>query len=452
MQMNLFLLFLSLFLLKGPGYLHHVLVVAVKSIHLRLHRTAEMFISPRTLLKCVWLQIHLACALKSCPTVPQMNVNFSVTYSVSFFQTAKAIQNIVVNENFNEVYVASQNVVEALDKNLTKLWKIRTGPVGSPDCETCHCDIENEPGTPLDTDNQVLVLEPQGYFDILYICGSTQYGVCNFLELNQSERPSNPECFFDKRSNSPLACPDCVASPLGTKVSAVKDGFSTYFFTAATINTTIARSFGKQSLSIRRLLATDDGFDSQVKGLTVLPEFQDAFTIDYIYTFSTPEYVYFLSVQWESPMKPNAKLQTHLGRLPIKDSEPWMYREIILECRFEPKRRRRSPWIKDIVYNSVQAAHFTTAGKDLADELGVKMDSPILYGVFAETDEKGNPIRKSALCAFPIDDVNSEIEKGVVSCCSRGTERLSRGVCHFQPCEMCPHEVSLYFLLHLLDN
>uniref|UniRef100_A0A673FR31 receptor protein-tyrosine kinase n=1 Tax=Sinocyclocheilus rhinocerous TaxID=307959 RepID=A0A673FR31_9TELE len=388
----------------------------------------------------ILMRMHLTCALKSCPTVPQMNVNFSVTYSVSFFQTAKAIQNIVVNENFNEVYVASQNVVEALDKNLTKLWKIRTGPVGSSDCETCHCDIENEPGMPLDTDNQVLVLEPQGYFDFLYICGSTQFGVCNFLELNQSERPSNPECFFDKRANSPLACPDCVASPLGTKVSAVKDGFSTYFFTAATINTTIAGSFGKQSLSIRRLLATENGFDSQVKGLTVLPEFQDTFTIDYIYTFSTIEYVYFLSVQWESPMKPNAKLQTHLGRLPIKDSEPWMYREIVLECRFEPKRRRRSSWIKDIVYNSVQAAHFSTAGKELADEIGVKMDSPILYGVFAETDEKGNPIRKSALCAFPIGDVNSEIEEGVESCCSSGTEQLSRGLCHFQPCEMCPHE------------
>ncbi|KAK2889442.1 hypothetical protein Q8A67_014817 [Cirrhinus molitorella] len=399
-----------------------------------------MFISPRTLLKCVWLQIHLACALKSCPAVPQMNVNFSVTYPVSFFQTTKAIQNIVVSENLNEVYVASQNVVEALSKNLTKIWELRTGPVGSPDCDTCHCDIENEPGTPLDTDNQVLVLEVQGYFDFLYICGSTQYGVCNSVEIELGKTPSKPQCLFDKKANLASACPDCVASPLGTKVSAVKDRYSTYFFTAATINTTIAGSFGKQSLSIRRLLATEDGFLPQVKGLTVLPEFQDTFTIDYIYTFSTAEYVYFLSVQWESPMKPNARLQTHLGRLPITDSEPWMYREIVLECRFEPKRRRRSSWIKDVVYNAVQAAHFSTAGKELADELGVKMDSPILYGVFAETDEKGNPIRKSALCAIPIDDVNNEIEKGVESCCSSGTEQLSRGLCHFQPCEMCPHE------------
>ncbi|XP_067316269.1 macrophage-stimulating protein receptor isoform X2 [Pseudorasbora parva] len=399
-----------------------------------------MFISPRTLLKCVWLQIHLTCALKTCPAIPQANINFSVAYSVSFFQTTKAIQNIVVNEDFDEVYVASQNVVEALDKNLTKLWELRTGPVGSPDCHTCHCDFESEPGASLDTDNQVLVLEPQRHIDNLYICGSTQYGVCNSLELTKGQKPSNPECFFNKKANSRSDCPDCLASPLGTKVIAVEDGFSTYFFTAATINTTIAGDFGKHSLSIRRLLATENGFESQVRGLTVLPKFQDTFTIDYIYTFATEEYVYFLSVQWESPMKPNAKLETHLGRLPIKDSEVWMYREIILECRFDPKRRRRST--SYVVYNSVQAAHLSTAGKELADNLGVKMESPILFGVFALTDQQGNPISQSALCAFPIAEVNSAIEMGVKSCCSEGSEQLSRGLCHLQSCEMCPHENS----------
>lgn len=397
-----------------------------------------MFISPKTLLTYVWLQIHLTCALKTCPAIPQMNVNFSVTYPVSFFQTTNAIQNVVFNEYFDEVYVASQNVVEALDKNLAKLWELKTGPVGSPDCQTCNCDIENEPGTSLDTDNQVLVLEPQQHLDFLYICGSTQYGVCNMLELNKGSITYSPECFFNKEANSPSDCPDCVASPLGTKVTVVEDGYSTYFFTAATVNSTIAGSFGKHSLSIRRLLNTENGFHGDVKNLTVLPKFRDIFTIDYIYTFSTTEYVYFLSVQWESAVKPNAKLQTHLGRLPIKDSELWMYREIILECRFEPKRRRRS--FRDVVYNSVQAAHFSTAGKELADDLGVKIDSPILYGVFAVTDQKGNPMRQSALCAFPLDYVNSAIEKGVESCCSSSTEQISRGLCHFQPCEMCPVE------------
>lgn len=397
-----------------------------------------MYVSPNTLLKCVWFQIHLTCALKTCPKILQTSLNFSVTYPVSFFQTTNTIQNIVVHENFNEVYVASRNLIEALDGQLTKLWELRTGPFGSPDCQTCHCDIENEPGTSPDTDNQLLVLEPFEHLDYLYVCGSTQYGVCNLLELTEGKRLNDPKCLFQKKLNSPFDCPDCVASPLDTKATLITDGHSTYFFTAATINSTIAGSFGKRSLSIRRMLATEDGFDSQVKGLTILPQFQDTFTIDYIYTFSTPEYVYFLSVQWESPLKPYGRLQTHLGRLPIKDSEPWMYREIVLECRFEPKRRRRS--FRDTVYNSVQAAHFGTAGKELAIELGVKMESQILYGVFAVTDNEGNPTRQSALCAFPIDAVNIDIEKGVDACCSNRPESLSRGLSHFQPFEMCPHE------------
>nr|XP_055069772.1 macrophage-stimulating protein receptor isoform X2 [Misgurnus anguillicaudatus] len=393
-----------------------------------------MFLSPSTLLKCVWLQIHLTCALGTCPTILQTPLNFSVNYPVPFFQTTNGIQNIVVKTNFNEVYVASRNVIEALDDQLNKLWELKTGPVGSPACQTCSCDIENEPGTPLDTDNQVLVLEPLEHIDNLYVCGSTQYGVCTVNELNQDKTPPEPKCFFNKNSNSRSDCPDCVASPLGTKVSAVLDRFATYFFTAATINSTIAGTFGKRSLSIRRLLSTENGFDSEVKSLTVLPQFQNTFIIDYIYTFQTAEYVYFLSVQWESPDKPYVRFQTHLGRLPIQDSETWMYREIVLECRFEPKRRRRS--FTDVVYNSVQAAHFGTAGKELADQLGVRMESPILYGVFAVTDKDGKPTRQSALCAFPIDYVNSAIEKGVDTCCS---EHLPRGLSHFQPFERCPN-------------
>lgn len=343
--------------------------------------------------------------------------------------------------------MASRNVIEALDGQLTKQWELRTGPFGSPDCQTCHCDIENEPGTSLDTDNQVLVLEPVEHLEYLYVCGSTQYGVCTLIELEKGGRLNDPTCLFNKNSNSPSDCPDCVASPLGTKVSVVTVGHSSYFFTAATINSTIAGSYHKRSLSIRRLLATDDGFDSQVKGLTVLRQFQDTFTIDYIYTFSTSEYVYFVSLQWESPLKPYGRLQTYLGRLPIKETEPWMYREIVLECRFKPKRRKRSN--VDIVYNAVQAAYFGTSGNELAKDMGVKMGSAFLYGVFAITDNEGNPTRRSALCVFPIDDVNIKIEEGVNACCSNGPERLSRGLRHFQPFEMCHHEVSLYSSLKL---
>lgn len=122
-----------------------------------------------------------------------------------------------------------------------------------------------------------------------------------------------------------------------------------------------------------------------------------------------------------------------------------MYREVVLECRYEPKRRKRSGY-RDIVYNGLQAAHFGHAGKDLAEELGVTERDNMLYGVFTVVNEQGKRQATSALCAFPLKNINNAIDMGVEACCTLGPEQLSRGLCHFQLCESCLHEVSNFFM------
>ncbi|XP_060775266.1 macrophage-stimulating protein receptor isoform X2 [Neoarius graeffei] len=390
-------------------------------------------------LACVWLQIHVTSNAETCPEDHRKAVDFTVPYPSRHFQTLKPIQNIVVYQDFSEVYIASQNVIEALNSNLEKIWELHTGPVYSPDCQTCHCGIEADPNASADTDNQVLLLDPKPFLPFLYICGSNQYGICTFAELEKHVKPSKVKCLFNKDSSSHTFCPDCIASPLGTKVSIVEEGQTSYFYVAATINSTIARDYGRRSISIRRLLATEDGFDVAVKGLTVLPMFQDPYPIEYIYTFTTKFYTYFLSVQRENPLDKTSDLQTHLGRLPNRDSEAWMYREVILECHFRPKRKRRSS--ENILYNVAQAAHFSKAEKALANELGMKdeKDNSVLYIVFTLTDQQETSTR-SALCAFPIVNINLFIEQGLDACCSNRSGRLSRGLSHFQPSTSCPHE------------
>lgn len=407
----------------------------------------EMVTWATLLTVCLWIQIQTAWGQHTCHSTPRRLVDFTVKYSIPHFQTAKPIQNIAVNwdkdEDEREVYVGCQNVIQAVNPSMGKIWEVKTGPVGSPRCKTCTvCDIETEPGDPVNTDNEVLLLDPAGMvLPYLYICGSTQYGICYFIDITTPE--PEPKCLHKKEDNSRFDCPDCLASPLGTKVTIADDGATSFFFVAASVNEKVTQKYPRRSISVVRPLSTEDGFHVVTEGLTVLPELRNSYKIDYIYSFSSKEYVYFLSMQRENPTNSNSAFQTRLGRLPIVTPETWMYREVVLECRYEPKRRRRRrEGFKDIIYNGLQAAHFGQAGKDLANELGVDETEDMLYGVFAEVNERGQPLKNSALCAFPLTKVNFAIDKGVEACCKSGTEQLSRGLCHFQPCESCPHEVS----------
>ncbi|XP_060925031.1 macrophage-stimulating protein receptor-like isoform X1 [Limanda limanda] len=395
---------------------------------------------------CTWIiQTQIASGQHTCPTTPRRLVDFTVKYSLPHFQTAKPIQNIVVhwNEHQPDVYVGSRNVIEAVNYAMEKLWEVRTGPVGSPECDTCHvCDIETDPGDPVDTDNEVLLLDPAEFFlPYLYICGSTQHGICHFIDLDASK--PEPKCLFKREENSPSYCPDCLASPIGTRVTIVPESSTCLFFVAASVDSKVAQRYPRRSISVVRPLSTEDGFHMVMKGLTVLPSLQDSYRINYIYSFSTKDFVYSLSVQRENPFKSDSRFQTRLGRIPILIPEVWMYREVVLECRYFPKRRRRRRGaIKDKLYNGLQAAHFGRVGKDLAVEMHVGIKEDILYGVFAEVNEHGEPQKNSALCAFPITQVNQAIELGVEACCKSGSEQLARGLCHFQRCESCPHESS----------
>ncbi|KAI3369994.1 hypothetical protein L3Q82_024796 [Scortum barcoo] len=391
---------------------------------------------------CIWIQTQAASGQLTHGPAQCRLVDFTVQYSLPHFQMEKPIQNIALNweEPQPVVYVACQNVIQAVSYTMQQIWELKTGPVGSPDCETCHvCDVEIDPEDPVDTDNEVLLLDntivPSPY---LYICGSTQHGICHYIETYSEPKP---QCLYRKQENLPAYCPDCLASPLGTKVTIVEQGATSLFFVAASIDGKVAQRYPRRSISVMRPLSTEDGFHMVSSGLTVLSDLWDSYKIDYIYSFSTKEYVYFLSVQRENPLKNNSALQTRLGRLPVLTPEVWTYREVVLECRYDRKRRRRRrESFRNIVYNGLQAAYFGRAGKDLANELSVDETEDILYGVFAQVDERGQLQKNSALCAFPLTKVNQWIDKGVDDCCKEGPERLSRGLCHFQPCESCPHE------------
>ncbi|XP_072308567.1 macrophage-stimulating protein receptor-like isoform X2 [Eucyclogobius newberryi] len=377
-----------------------------------------------------------------CPIVVRPQEDFSTVYpNLKYFQAEKPIQNIVVNTEEKQIYVGSQNVIEAVGGDLLKLWEVKTGPVGSPDCQTCHlCHIETDPEDAVDTDNEVLLVDPAGYvLPYLYICGSTQHGICYFIDYSQT--PKQPKCLYKESQNSHSHCPDCVASPIGTTVTIVEQGVTSYFFVANTVNDKVTEKYPRKSVSVLRPLSTEDGFELVMSGLTVRPDLRNSYKIDYIYSFATEDFVYFLSLQREDPSKSNSPFRTHLGRLPVGIHEVWMYREVVLECRYVPKRRRKET-VGKVVHNGLQAAYYGHVGGELAAQLGLDVGEKVLYGVFSPLSETGHSRTESMLCVFSLKQANQAIEEGVEHCCSAGSEQLSRGLCHFQTCENCPHENS----------
>ncbi|CAJ0928674.1 unnamed protein product, partial [Ranitomeya imitator] len=117
------------------------------------------------------------------------------------------------------------------------------------------------------------------------------------------------------------------------------------------------------------------------------------------------------------------------------------YRELVLDCRVEEKRRRRS---EPRSFNVLQAAHVVVVGKDLAAELNLDLGDLVLFAAFAQSEPNSEkPVKMSAVCAFPLKLIDQFIMEGMKKCCSVGdTERPSRGLRYYQDDHYCPQNAS----------
>ncbi|NXK49994.1 RON protein, partial [Chauna torquata] len=384
-----------------------------------------------------------------CPRVPYSSTrNFSVPYALPSLDAGGPVQNVAVFTDPATVFVAVRNRILVAGPELRLRSVLVTGPTGSAECEICRlCPAAADGPGPEDTDNVLLLLDPQDPW--LYSCGTARHGLCyqHQLEVRDGEVTiAATHCLYSAVGNGPAFCPDCVASPLGTSATVVADSYASFFYLGSTINSSVAARYSPQSVSVRRLKGTLDGFADTFQWLTVLPPHQDTYPIHYVHSFTDGEHVYFLTVQPECP--DSATYHTRLARLSAGEHDLRRYRELVLDCRFESKRRRRrsaeEDAERDVAYNVLQAAHAARPGERLARDLGIDSSEMVLFGAFAESQpESRAPRDNSAVCAFPLRLLNQAIEEGMDKCCGTGTQALKRGLSFFQPDEYCPHNVNL---------
>ncbi|XP_044109478.1 macrophage-stimulating protein receptor isoform X4 [Neovison vison] len=381
-----------------------------------------------------------------CPRTPFAALrNFDVEYEVPSFSAGGPVQAVTTyegGEDGSAVFVATRNRLYVLGPGLEPVESLATGPVGDPGCQTCAACGPGPHGPQGDTDAQVLVLEPA--LPALVSCGSSLHGRCFLHELEPGGTALHlapPICLFSAHHNQPEECPDCVASPLGTVVTVVEQGHASYFYVASSLDETVAASFSPRSVSIRRLKADASGFAPGFAALSVLPQYLASYPIEYVYSFRAGAFVYFLTVQRASVTAAPGALHTRLARLNAAEPELGDYRELVLDCRFAPKRRRRGAAEGGQPYPVLRAAHTAPVGSRLATELSIREGQEVLFGVFTAKREGSPGVNpNSVVCAFPIDLVDTVIEQGVKRCCeSPVPQGMRRGLDFFQSHSFCPN-------------
>uniref|UniRef100_A0A8C3YPR7 Macrophage-stimulating protein receptor n=1 Tax=Catagonus wagneri TaxID=51154 RepID=A0A8C3YPR7_9CETA len=385
-----------------------------------------------------------------CSRVPYAaSRNFDVKYLVPSYSAGGPVQAVTTYDGDGEgsaVFVATRNRLHVLGPDLQPVESLATGPAGDPGCQTCAACDPGPQAPREDTDAQVLVLEP--VLPALISCGSSLHGRCFLHELEPRGTVLHlapPVCLFSVQHNRPEDCPDCVASPLGTLVTIVEQGHASYFYVASSLDSAVATSFSPRSVSIRRLKADASGFAPGFASLSVLPEHLSSYRIEYVYSFRSGAFVYFLTVQPANLAAAPGALHTHLARLSAVESDLGSYRELVLDCRFAPKRRRRTTHEGGQPYPVLRAAHTAAVGGRLAAELSISEGQEVLFGVFSASRDSGPSVDpNSVVCAFPVNLLDTLIEQGVERCCEPPVHQgLRRGLDFFQLPSLCPNPPGL---------
>uniref|UniRef100_A0A6Q2ZBX7 Plexin-A1 n=1 Tax=Esox lucius TaxID=8010 RepID=A0A6Q2ZBX7_ESOLU len=333
------------------------------------------------------------------------------------------LTHLAIHNKTGEVYVGAVNWIFKLSSNLTKLRSHVTGPVVDnekcyppPSVQSCPHDLAHTSNV-----NKLLLIDYAQ--NRLIACGSTSQGICQFLRLDDLFKLGEPhhrkEHYLSSVAESGTMSGVIITSPHGPAsklfIGTPIDGKSEYFPT----------------LSSRKLMANEENADmfsfvyqdefvsSQLKiPSDTLSKFP-AFDIYYIYSFSSEQFVYYLTMQLDTQLtSPDASgeqfFTSKIVRLCVDDPKFYSYVEFPIGCT------------KDgVEYRLVQDAYLSRPGKQLANSLGISEDEDILFTVFSQGQKnRAKPPKESALCLFTLRRIKEKIKERIQSC-YRGEGKLS---------------------------
>ncbi|XP_069822831.1 plexin-A1 isoform X2 [Dendropsophus ebraccatus] len=333
-----------------------------------------------------------------------------------------SLTHLVVHNKTGEVYLGAVNRIFKLSSNLTLLRTHVTGPVD--DNEKCYPppSVQSCPHGLVTTNNVNKLLLVDYSMDRLIACGSASQGICQFLRLGDLFKLGEPhhrkEHYLSSVNESGTMSGVIIEVPNGQNklfVGTPIDGKSEYFPT----------------LSSRKLLSSEE--NAEMFGFVYQDEFVSSqlkipsdtlskfptFDIYYIYSFSSEQFVYYLTLQLDTQLtSPDSTgeqfFTSKIVRLCVDDPKFYSYVEFPIGC------------MKDgVEYRLIQDAYLSKPGKRLAKELGISEREDILFTVFSQGQKnRVKPPKESVLCLFTLKKIKDKIKERIQSC-YRGEGKLS---------------------------
>lgn len=347
----------------------------------------------------------LAAASRYPPLPPATSPPASASASAS---NPKLVFTHLATERSGRIYAAATNHLLQLSPKLRLEQTVSTGPV--PDDPSCHASgCRGEVQTTLtDNINKILLVDEESH--VVIACGSVSQGACNKYSLGDiSAKPS----FFP------------------VSVAANSENASTYAFIGPEkyilnrpptnivyVGTTFTNNGGYRhdvpaitSRDLITLQIAEFSFSKQ-SNIQIDVKYRDNFLVQYVYGFNASDYAYFVIIQKKSHL-PGMEEHGYVSRLTrscINDNNYNSYTEVTLKC-FVPVNG------KPVNYNLVRDAKVVLAGSILAAELGIKVNDPVLIGVFSPAIEMNNePVAQSAVCIYSLAEIDSKFEENIHLC------------------------------------
>uniref|UniRef100_A0A8C4F817 Sema domain-containing protein n=1 Tax=Dicentrarchus labrax TaxID=13489 RepID=A0A8C4F817_DICLA len=328
-----------------------------------------------------------------------------------------SLNHLTVHQSTGALYIGAVNRIYKLSANLTLLVSHDTGP--EYDNKACYPPLIvqpcSEPLASTDNVNKLLLIDYS--HNRLLACGSLYQGVCKLMRLDDLfilvEPTHKKEHYLSSDNQTGTMYGVVVPSQgqdatlyIGTAVGGKQDYFPT-------ISSRKLPRDPESSAMLDYELHTDF-VSSLIKipsdTLALVPHFD----IYYIYGFASGSFVYFMTVQPETPengmpagSSPGDLFYTsRIIRLCKGDKKFHSYVSLPVGCVHRGEE-----------YRLLQAAYLSKAGRVLAKSLNISAQEDVLFAVFSKGQKQcHDPPDHSALCVFTIQDINTRIKERLQSC------------------------------------